>query len=106
MRRVKIIDEPDNTYRYAAIDRQTGEIPLRHHDRTELIALCRRLEWKIEEAEQDARGKADKWPTRAAGRAVSEALRQIRRVLTNKQARRPCTPFCANQLIYPQAVQR
>jgi hypothetical protein len=53
MRRVRIIDEPDNTYAYAAIDRQTGEIPLRHHDRTELIALCRRLEWKIEEAEQD-----------------------------------------------------
>ena len=26
MRRVRIIDEPDNTYPYAAIDRQTGEI--------------------------------------------------------------------------------
>ena len=44
MRRVRIVDEPDNTYAYAAIDRQTGEIPLRHHDRTELIALCRRLD--------------------------------------------------------------
>ena len=40
MRRVRIIDEPDNTYPYAAIDRRTGEIPLRHHDRMELIALC------------------------------------------------------------------
>jgi hypothetical protein len=46
MRRVRIIDEPDKTYPYAAIDRQTGEIPLRHHDRTELMALCLRLEWK------------------------------------------------------------
>jgi len=55
MRRVRIIDEPDNTYPYAAVDRQTGEIPLRHHDRTELMALCRRLEWKIEAAEQDPR---------------------------------------------------
>ena len=25
MRRVRIIDEPDDTYRYAAIDRQAGE---------------------------------------------------------------------------------
>jgi len=55
MRRVRIIDEPHKSYPYAAIDRRTGEVPLRHHDRTELIALCRRLEWRIEEAEQDAR---------------------------------------------------
>jgi hypothetical protein len=31
MRRVTIIDQPDKPYPYAAIDRQTGEIPLRHH---------------------------------------------------------------------------
>jgi len=60
MRRVRIIDEPDKTYAYAAIDRRTGEIPLRHHDRTELIALCRRLEWKIEEVKQDAREGSQK----------------------------------------------
>jgi hypothetical protein len=72
MRSVKIIDEPDNTYPYAAIDRQTEEIPLRHHDRTELIALCRRLEWKIEEAEKGAR----------AGRQTSGRLeRQVERSL-------------------------
>jgi hypothetical protein len=53
MRRVKIVDEPDKTYAYAAVDQRTGEIPLRHHDRTELIALCRRLEWRIDEAVQD-----------------------------------------------------
>ena len=58
MRLVRIVDEPGNTYPHAAIDRRTGEIPLRHHDRAELIALCRRLEWRIEEAELDAR--ADK----------------------------------------------
>ena len=53
MRRVRIVDEPDKTYAYAAVDQRTGEIPLRHHDRTELIALCRRLEWRIDEAVQD-----------------------------------------------------
>ena len=68
MRRVRIIDEPDNTYPYAAIDRRTGEIPLRHHDRMELIALCRRLEWKIEEVRQDAREGSRK-VTNAGGRS-------------------------------------
>ena len=74
MRRVKIIDEPDNTYRYAAIDRQTGEIPLRHHDPTELIALCRRLEWKIEEAEQDARAGRQ-----TSGRRERQVERSLKR---------------------------
>jgi len=55
MRRVKIIDQPENAYPYAAIDRKTGETPLRHHDRSELVALCRRLEWQIEDAKQNAR---------------------------------------------------
>jgi hypothetical protein len=74
MRRVRIIDEPDNTYAYAAIDRQTGEIPLRHHDRTELIALCRRLEWKIEEAEQDPLAGRQ-----TGGRRARQAERSLRR---------------------------
>jgi hypothetical protein len=101
MRRVRIIDEPDKTYPYAAIDRQTGEIPLRHHDRTELMVLCLRLEWKIEEAEQDVRAGRQ---TRPAGRTISEPLCQTPRVLTNKQARGLHASFCTNQLTQPQAL--
>jgi hypothetical protein len=106
MRRVRIIDEPDNTYPYAAIDRQTGEIPLRHHDRTELMALCLRLEWKIEEAEQDVRAGRQTGGRRE--RQVERSLRlcQTPRILTNKQARAPHSAFCANQLTYPHALQR
>jgi hypothetical protein len=42
--------------------------------------------------------KADRWPSRAAGRAVSEALGQTPRVLTNKQPCGPHAPFRASQL--------
>src|SRR6476620_10787743 len=46
-----------------------------------------------------ARGKEDRWPSRMAGKAVSEALGQTPRVLPNKQARGPHAPFRASQLI-------
>jgi hypothetical protein len=88
MRRVRIIDDPDKTYPYAAIDRQTGEIPLRHHDRTELMALCLRLEWKIEEAEQDVRagrqtgGRRD----RQVERSLSRSAKLLASSRTNKRA--------------------
>jgi hypothetical protein len=87
MRRVRIIDDPDKTYPYAAIDRQTGEIPLRHHDRTELMALCLRLEWKIEEAEQDVRagrrtgGRRD----RQVERSLSRSAKLLASSRTNKR---------------------
>jgi hypothetical protein len=91
MRSVRIIDEPDNTYTYAyaAVDRRTGEIRLRHHDRTELIALCRRLEWRIEEAEQDARSgrQATRRRERQVERSLSRSAKLLASSRTNKRAR-------------------
>jgi hypothetical protein len=49
MRRVQIVEKPTETYSYAALDRQTGEVLLRLSDRHALIALCQRLEWAVEE---------------------------------------------------------
>lgn len=43
MRRVKIVDRPDKFYSYAAVDLETGEIPLRLRDQAELVAICHRL---------------------------------------------------------------
>lgn len=48
MRRVKIIERPRETYSYAAVDQQTGEIPLRLSERADLVALCRRLGWVVD----------------------------------------------------------
>ena len=45
MRNVQIVDCPDGNYRYAAIDRQTGDFLLRLSDRAALLALCKRLDW-------------------------------------------------------------
>jgi hypothetical protein len=50
MRRVQIIEEPDKAYPYAAVDQKSGEIPLRHRDKGDLITLCLRLDWAIVEA--------------------------------------------------------
>jgi len=89
MRSIRIIDEPNNTYAYAAVDRRTGEIPLRHHDRTELIALCRRLEWRIEEAEQDARSgrRTNRRRERQVERSLSRSAKLPASSRTNKPAR-------------------
>jgi hypothetical protein len=43
MRRIKIVENANETYSFAAIDQQTGEVPLRLADRTTLLALCDRL---------------------------------------------------------------
>ena len=49
MRHVKIIERPNETYPFAAIDQQTGEIPLRLAERGDLVALCDRLGWVVQE---------------------------------------------------------
>jgi hypothetical protein len=49
MRHVKIIERPNETYPFAAIDQQTGEIPLRLTERGDLVALCDRLGWVVRE---------------------------------------------------------
>jgi hypothetical protein len=48
MRFVKIIERPNETYGFAAIDLDTGEVPLRLSDRDALVALCRRLDWAVQ----------------------------------------------------------
>jgi len=83
MRRVRIVDEPDKTYAYAAIDQRTGEIPLRHHDRTELIALCRRLEWRIEEPEQDKQASGQR--RRQVKRALNGSTKLVASSRTNRR---------------------
>lgn len=40
MRCVKIVEHPNETYSFAAIDQATGEVPLRLADRTALVVLC------------------------------------------------------------------
>jgi hypothetical protein len=54
MRHVKIIERPNETYPFAAIDQQTGEIPLRLTERGDLVALCDRLGWVVQEDSQPA----------------------------------------------------
>jgi hypothetical protein len=49
MRQVSIIESPDSSYRYAAVDRQTGAVLLRFSDPAALAALCHRLEWVVHE---------------------------------------------------------
>jgi len=55
MRRVQIVEKPNETYSYAAVDQQTGEVPLRLSDRHALVALCQRLGWAVEEKSKSAR---------------------------------------------------
>jgi len=54
MRHVKIVERPNETYPFAAIDQQTGEIPLRLTERGDLVALCDRLGWVVQEDSQSA----------------------------------------------------
>ena len=53
MQHLKIVQQRDKTYPCAAIDQQTGGVVLRHHDDVELLALCHRLEWKMDDAERE-----------------------------------------------------
>ena len=58
MRRVRIIERAGETYTYAAVDRETGEVPLQLADRAALVALCERLGWAVHE-EKRAGGPRD-----------------------------------------------
>src|SRR6478609_9353019 len=55
MRRVQIVEKLNEAYSYAAVDQQTGEVPLRLSDRHALVALCQRLGWAVEEKSKSAR---------------------------------------------------
>jgi hypothetical protein len=52
MRCVRIVDRPNETYRFAAVDQATGEVPLQLADRAALVALCERLGWTIQDDSQ------------------------------------------------------
>jgi hypothetical protein len=58
MRCVKIVQQRNKTYPYAAVDQETGGVVLRHHDQVALIALCHRLEWKMDDAEREREMRA------------------------------------------------
>jgi hypothetical protein len=47
MRRVEIVEEPDQTYRWVAIDQVTRQPLLRLNDLHQLRDVCFRLEWKV-----------------------------------------------------------
>jgi hypothetical protein len=66
MRRVQIVEKPNETYSYIAVDQQTGEVPLRLSDRHALVALCQRLGWAVEENPHGKQGR-DSEPVNATG---------------------------------------
>jgi hypothetical protein len=64
MRRVRIIERAGETYTYAALDQETGEVPLQLADRAALVALCERLGWVLHarrSAQPTARRVAANW---------------------------------------------
>ena len=50
MRRIEIVEEPDQPYKWAAIDRDTRQSLLRLSDLYQLRDVCGRLEWEVVEA--------------------------------------------------------
>jgi hypothetical protein len=75
MRCVKIVQQPNKTYPYAAVDQQTGGVVLRHHDEVALIGLCRRLEWNVDDAEQEREMRAGRPAAQGSGYRSAAAYR-------------------------------
>ena len=75
MRRVRIIERAGEIYSYAAVDRETGEVPLQLADRAALVALCERLGWAIQEKKR-ANKPRDGRP-RTGGRHRSHPRRRV-----------------------------
>ena len=75
MRRVRIIERAGEIYTYAAVDRETGEVPLQLADRAALVALCERLGWVIHE-EKRAGGPRDE-RQRTGGRHRGHPRRRV-----------------------------
>jgi hypothetical protein len=56
MRHVKVITRTgEGSYRYAAVDCQTGDVLLQLSEAAALLALCQRLEWEVEQAAASSR---------------------------------------------------
>jgi hypothetical protein len=64
MRRVQIVEKPNETYSYAAVDQQTGEVLLRLRDRHALVALCERWGGLLKRSRKQGR---DSKPLNVAG---------------------------------------
>jgi hypothetical protein len=47
MRRIEIVEEPNQTYKWTAIDKATRQSLLRLSDLNQLRDVCERLEWKV-----------------------------------------------------------
>jgi hypothetical protein len=47
MRRVEIVEQPDQPYRWIAIDQGTRQFLMRMSDLHQLRDVCFRLEWKV-----------------------------------------------------------
>jgi hypothetical protein len=47
MRRIEIVEEPNQTYKWIAIDQDTRQSLLRLSDLHHLHDVCHRLEWKV-----------------------------------------------------------
>jgi hypothetical protein len=47
MRRIEIVEEPNQTYKWTAIDQDTRQSLLRLSDLYQLHDVCDRLEWKV-----------------------------------------------------------
>jgi len=47
MRRIEIVEEPNQTYKWIAIDKGTRQSMLRLSDLNQLRDVCERLEWKV-----------------------------------------------------------
>ena len=46
-RRVEIVEQPDQTYKWIAIDQGTGQWLLRLYDLHQLRDVCHRLGWRV-----------------------------------------------------------
>lgn len=100
MRRVRIIERTGETYIYAAVDRDTGEVPLQLTDRAALVALCGRLGWAIHDEKRADEPRDERQRTGQHHRAhrrrrvggstkyTSARTRQRDRSLAAKSARR------------------
>jgi hypothetical protein len=58
MRHVKIVERAGETYSYAAVDLQTGDVLLRLSDPGALADLCHRLEWAVHQGTKPALSNA------------------------------------------------
>jgi hypothetical protein len=58
MRRVEIVEDPDQAYRWIAIDQVTRQPLLRLNDLHQLRDVCFRLEWKVAEVKRTLTSRA------------------------------------------------